>query len=145
MNRILEWSVHVSLKTNWLSLPTTRKKKIPVITYDSASGITDEPIVPCGNISLIMVCRLVVVFQAVKNYTWIGRTMNATNMYYINLLLNFNIEWDTYDELKKQDDPDVPLNNENDNYRRLIMWVSFFTDCLSQTYGSRGPLVYVLW
>ena len=70
--------------------------------------------------------------------------MNATNMYYINLLLNFNIEWDTYDELKKQDDPDVPLNNENDNYRRLIMWVSFFTDCLSQTYGSRGPLVYVL-
>ena len=70
--------------------------------------------------------------------------MNARNMNYSNVLSIFNIDYDTYEELKKEDDPDVPVINDKDNDRKLIKWVSIFTDCLYQTYGSRGPLVYVI-
>ena len=70
--------------------------------------------------------------------------MHARNMNYSNLLSSFKIDYDTYEELKKEDDPDVPVINDKDNDRKLIKWVSIFTDCLYQTYGSRGPLVYVI-
>ena len=70
--------------------------------------------------------------------------MHARNMNYSNVLSIFNIDYDTYEELKKEDDPDVPVINDKDNDRKLIKWVSIFTDCLYQTYGSRGPLVYVI-
>ena len=61
-----------------------------------------------------------------------------------NVLSRFKIEWDIYEELKKEDNPDVLVINDKENIRKLIKWVSNFTDCLSRTYGSRRPLVYVL-
>ena len=70
--------------------------------------------------------------------------MHARNMNYSNLLSSFKIDYDTYEELKKEDDPDVPVINDKDNDSKLIQRVSIFTDCLYRTYGSRGPLVYVL-
>jgi hypothetical protein len=34
--------------------------------------------------------------------------------------------------------------NDKDNDRKVIKWVPIFLDCVSRTYGSRGPLAYVL-
>ena len=65
-------------------------------------------------------------------------------MHYTYVLLNFNIEWDTYEELNKQDDFNVPEINDKNNDRKVIKWVSICTYFLSQTYGSRETLVYVL-
>ena len=65
-------------------------------------------------------------------------------MHYSNVLSIFKIEWDTYEKLNKEDDPDVSVINDKGNDRKVIKWVYIFTDCLSQNYGYRGPLVYVL-
>ena len=73
------------------SIPTTRKKKILFITDDPAAGITAESAVPGSNISLVAIHWLIVMIQSAKEYTSIGRMMNATNMHYSNLLSNFNI------------------------------------------------------
>ena len=66
-------------------------------------------------------------------------------MHYSNVLSSFKIEWDTYEESNKENDPNVLVINENYNDSKLIKWVCIFTECISQTYGYRGPLVYVLW
>ena len=65
-------------------------------------------------------------------------------MYYANLLPNFKIEWDTYEKSKNEDDPDVPVINDKNNYCKVIRFVYIFTDCIYWTYGSRGNLFYVL-
>ena len=70
--------------------------------------------------------------------------MNPITMHYINVFSSFNIKWDTYDELKKEDNPDVLVNNDKENDCKIIIWVSNFTESLYQTDGSRGTLVYVL-
>ena len=48
-------------------------------------------------------------------------------MHYTYVLLNFNIEWDTYEELNKQDDFNVPEINDKNNDRKVIKWVSICT------------------
>ena len=123
------------------SLPTTCKEKIPAITDDPSAGITSETAIPGVNISLVAICRLVVVVKASKYYTSIGSTMDITNIHYGNLVLSFKIEWDAYEELNKEDYPNVPLINDKDNYHEVNKWVYTFTGCLR---GSRGPLVYVI-
>ena len=70
--------------------------------------------------------------------------MDTTSMNYGNVLSSFKIEWDNYEELKKEDDPDVPGINDKYNDCKVIKWVSTFNFCLYRTYGSRGPLFYVL-
>ena len=82
--------------------------------------------------------------QDANYYTSIGRIINATNMHYINVLSIFKIEWDTYEKFNKEDYPNVSVINDKGNDRKVIKWVYIFTDCLSQNYGYRGPLVYVL-
>ena len=54
---------------------------------------------------------MIVVVQFSKYYASVDRTMDATNMNYANVLSSFKIEWDTYEELKKEDDPDFPVIN----------------------------------
>ena len=66
------------------------------------------------------------------------------NMHYTNVLSNFKIELYTYEQLKNQDDPDVPVINDKDNDPKIINWVSIFYGRLSQTFGSKGSLVYVI-
>ena len=70
--------------------------------------------------------------------------MNVTNMHYVNVLSRFNIEWDAYKEWKEEDYPYVPVINDKYNNSKVIKQVCTFTDCLSQIYGSRMLLVYVL-
>ena len=89
------------------------------------------------------ICWLIVTIQAAKYYTSVGSTMNDMNIHYTNVLSNFKIEWDTYGELKKDDDPNVPVLDDKDNDSKVIKGVSIFNNCLYSTNGSRGPLVYV--
>ena len=71
--------------------------------------------------------------------------MNTTNIHYNNNVLSiYIIKWDTYEEPKNEYDPDVPLINDKDNDIKEIKWVSPFNYCLSQNYGYRRPLIYVL-
>ena len=118
--------------------------EIPAITDYPAAGIIVEPEVPSANISQIEISRLIVSVQSAKYYTLIGTTMNATNIHYGNVFSRFNTKWDTYQELKKNGVQNVQLINYKGNDIKVIKWVSTFTDCLSQNYGSRGTLVYVL-
>ena len=74
----------------------------------------------------------------------VGRMINATNMNYGHVLSRFKIEWDTYEELKKEDCPNVPVINDKGNDHKLIKWLYTFNESLYQTYESRGTLVYVL-
>ena len=51
------------------------------------------------------------VFRFAKYYASVDRTMDATNMNYANVLSSFKIEWDAYEDLKKDYDPDFPVIN----------------------------------
>ena len=125
-------------------LPAICKDTIPAIAVDVANGIAAEQEVPGANISSIATRRLITAVHAAEYYTSIGRTMNSISMHYTNVLKDFKIEWDTYQDLRDQDEPDVPLVVDKDGDRRIIKWVPIFLDCLTRSYGIRGPLVYVL-
>ena len=70
--------------------------------------------------------------------------MTPVNMHYANILSTFKIEWDAYISLKKEDAPKAPAIRDQDNDRKVIKWAPIFQDCLARTYGSRGPLIYVI-
>ena len=126
------------------ALPGICKEAIPAIEADAGAGIAAEPAVPGSNISSIAVRRLITAMQASKYYTSINRTMTTQDMHYANVLSNFKVEWESYAELQDQDEPDVPLIVDKDADRKVIKWAPIFLDCLSRTYGSKGPLSYVL-
>ena len=54
------------------------------------------------------------------------------------------MEWETCQNLRDQDEPDVPLISDKDGDRKVIKWVPIFLDSLTRTYVIHGPLVYVL-
>jgi hypothetical protein len=126
------------------SLPSTCKNAIPAIEANADENIVAELAVAGANISTISTRRLIVAVSAVKYYTSVGRTITPASMHYSNVLADFKVEWEDYESLKKQDDPDVPSISDKDNDRKVIKWVPIFIDCASRTYGSRGPLAYVL-
>ena len=82
--------------------------------------------------------------NAAQYYSSVGRTMIPVNMHYTSVLKGFQVEWDSYEDLRDQDDPAAPLVNDKDNERKIIKWVPIFVDCLSRTYCVRGTLVYVV-
>lgn len=125
-------------------LPSVCKTAIPAVEEDRENGVVAEPAVPGANISTISTRRLIVAINAAIYYSSVGRTINVACMHYTNILSMFKIEWDDYESLKSQDDPSIPHINDKDNDRKVIKWVPIFIDCLSRTYGSRGPLAYVL-
>ena len=125
-------------------LPSVCKETIPAIAADLPNGIAAENQIPGANISSISVQRLIVAMHAAEYYTAINRSMTSANMHYANVLKSFKIEWDTYKDLRGQDEPSVPLVSEKDGDRKIIKWVPIFIDCLARSYGVRGPLVYVL-
>ena len=126
------------------SLPATCKDKIPAITEDVPNGVTAELEIAGANISSISVRRLIVACHASKYYTSIGRTMDLSNMRYTQVLSNFKIEWESYQELRKEDPPTPPLIYEKDGDRKVMKWDPLLLACLHRTYGPRGPLAYVL-
>ena len=127
-------------------LPSVCKESVPEIVPPTPNpeSIQAEAAVPGANVSTIAVRRLIVAMQAAKYYTSIGRTLNTASMHYTNVLSDFKIEWDDYESLREQDEPTVPLINDRDNDRKVIKWVPIFMDCASRTFGSKGPLAYVL-
>ena len=126
------------------SLPSTCKEKIPAITEDVPNGVTAEVEISGANVSSISVRRLIVASNAAKYFTSVGRAMTPINMHYTKVLSNFKIEWEAYLELKSEDPPTPPSISDKDADRKVIKWAPIFQDCLSRTYGSRGPLIYVL-
>ena len=126
------------------ALPGICKEDIPAIAEDQANGIAAEAAVNGANISSISVRRLITAVQAAKYYDAIDRTMDDTNMHYSNVLSKFKIEYECYATLKDLDEPSVPLINDKDSDRKIMKWAPVFMDCMSRTYGARGPLSYVL-
>jgi len=119
-------------------------KTIPAVAEDLANGIAVENEVPGANISSISIRRLVVAMHAAKYYTSIGRNINAVNMHYGNVLTGFKMDYEAYSLLKKQDVPEAPVVNDKDKEKKIIKWMPLFEDALSRTFGSKGPLIYVL-
>ena len=126
------------------NLPSVCKESIPAVTADPANGITAEIAVNGANIPSISVRRLITAMHAAKYYKSIDRTMDAASMHYTNVLSNFMIEYESYLELKKGDDPKIPRINDKDSDRRIIRWAPIFMDTMCNTYGIEGPLGYVL-
>jgi hypothetical protein len=65
-------------------------------------------------------------------------------MHYGNVLTGFKTDYEAYSLLKKQDEPDAPVVNDKDKEKKIIKWMPLFEDALSCTFGSKGPLIYVL-
>ena len=70
--------------------------------------------------------------------------MTTGNMHYANVLQDFKVEWEAYEALKEEDAPKEPSINDKDNDRKAIKWEPIFKECLTHTFGHRGPLIYVL-
>lgn len=125
-------------------LPATCKETIVAVVADVDAGIAEEPEVASSNISSISIRCIIIAMYASNYYEAIGRTMTVQNMHCANVLLTFKLEWETYQELRKQDEPGIPVINDKDRDRKVIKWVPIFLDCLTHTYGLCGPLIYVL-
>ena len=125
-------------------LPSICKEKIHAINEDIPAGISSEPEIAGANVSSVSVRRLVVASFAAKYYKAVGRNMTAANMHYQNVLAGFKADWEAYMELKKDTAPEAPSIMDRDNDRKVIKWAPIFKDCLSRTFGHRGPLSYVL-
>ncbi len=125
-------------------LPATIKESIDAIAADPQNNIAAENAVPGATLSSISVRRLIVAMNAAEYYTSIGRVMTVPTMHYNNVLKSFKTEWETYQDLRDQDAPEVPLINDKDSDRKVIKWVPVFIDCLNRSYGIHGPLSYVL-
>ena len=126
------------------SLPKACKDRIPEITEDLVNGVEPEPMIPGANISSIAVRRLIVASNAAKYYSAIGRVPTTTNMRYTQVLTDFKVEWEAYEELRRSAPPIVPLIEDRHDDRKVIKWSPIFEDVLNRTYGSRGPLAYVV-
>lgn len=125
-------------------LPSICKEKIKAIPEDAAAGIAAEIEIPGANISSISVRRLIVAASAARYYKSVGRAMNNQSMHYTNILSNFKIEWLAYRDLRLKDELKAPTINDRDLDKKVIKWAPIFQDCLARTYGTRGPLSYIL-
>ena len=126
------------------SLASTCRKEIPAITADLANGIAAEIEIPGANVSSISIRRLIVACSAAKFYNSVERTMTNANMHYGNVLQDFKVEYEAYIALKDEEAPKAPTVNDKDNDRKVIKWAPIFKDCLTRTFGHKGPLIYVL-
>jgi hypothetical protein len=121
------------------------RETIPAVTADVAAGIAEnEPEVPGTTISTQSLVRLTVACNATKYYMSVGRTPTNATLHYNNVLSAFKVEFEAYEKLQKEDSPDVPSIKDTDNERKVIKWAPIFIDCMSRTYGIKGPLAYVL-
>ena len=117
---------------------------IPSIAGDDPAGITAEVKVPGTIIPTQAVVRLTVACDAVKYYISIRRTPGAANIHFTNVLSPFRSDFEAFESLKKADALEVPNVKETDGDRKIIKWTLVFLDCMSSTYGVKGPLAYVL-
>ena len=120
------------------------RETIPAVVEDLAAGVQAEAAVPGAVISTQSLVHLRVASKAVKYYQFIRRTTDGTNLHYNNVLADFRIAYEAYEQLKEQDSPDAPDVKESDKEKRVIKWAPVFLDCMSRTFGVKGPLAYVL-
>jgi len=125
-------------------LPKVCKETIAAIIADPANNITAEVEVPGANVSSISVQRLLVAYKAAKYYDSIDRVMTTGNMHYMNVLVNFKLEYVAYEAMRKEDVPDTPKISDKDGDRKIIRWSPIFLDCMQHHYGAKGPLLYVI-
>ena len=93
------------------------------------------------------------VVKASKLYTLIGRTMDSTNIHYGNVLSSFKIEWDIYEELKNEYDPNVLVINDKEKYTKVIGCILLLTvsikhmdqEDLSFMYYGNQSMLQVRW
>ena len=117
---------------------------IPKVIADPEAGIEAEPVVKETCISTVSSIYLLTACNAVKYYKLVSRTPYLYNMSYTHVLSKFQIDFETYEKLKKQDAPKVPVVKESDANKKIINWVPVFEDCMTRTFGLLGPLSYVL-
>ena len=84
-----------------------------------------------------------VAISAVRYYTSIGKTPEAANIHYDNILSGFKTDYEAYSLLKKQDEPTAPVVNDKDKGKKIIKWMPLFEDALSRNFGPKGPLIYI--
>jgi hypothetical protein len=121
------------------------RETIPAVAADQDAGIlNDEPEVIGTTISTQSMIRLTVACNATKYYLSVGRVPTLAMLHYTNVLSAFKLEFEAYEMLKKEDAPDVPSIKDTDNERKVIKWIPIFRDCMSRTYGIKGPLAYVI-
>jgi hypothetical protein len=121
------------------------RETIPAVAADADAGIlVDEPEVIGTTISTQSVIRLTVACNATKYYLSVGRVPLVAMLNYTNVLMPFKLEFEAYEMLKKEDAPEVPSVKDTDNERKVIKWAPIFKDCMSRTYGIKGPLAYVI-
>ena len=125
-------------------LPLIRKRKIPEIIEDVASGIKEEPEILGADISSVSARRLIIAGDAAKCCTSIGRNMTSVSMHYDKVLSSFKVKFESYKDLKKEDSPTAPSIQDKDRDRCVIKLAPTFEDVLSMTYRSRGFLIYIL-
>ena len=65
-------------------------------------------------------------------------------MNYVNKLEDFKTDYDADVLLKKQTSPEVSLVSDKDKEKKIIKWVPLFEYALSRTFGSKGPLIYIV-
>ena len=131
---------HDSIK----SLSKSCSKNIDTIFAGVLNGVVAKNAVPGTNISTISIRRLVVATNSVNYYTVIEKTPDFDNMHFVNVIGGFKTEYNSYVLLKKQTSPKVPLVSDKDKEKKIIKWVPLFEDALSRTFGSNGPLVYIV-
>ena len=119
------------------------KETIPAVAADAAAGIAAENEVPGVIVSTQSIVRLQLACKAVKYYISVSRVPTAAMLHYDNILTVFKIEYEAYEKLQKEDAPKVPTVADSDNDRKIIKWAPAFLDCMSRTFGIKGPLAYV--
>ena len=144
VNRVIHEGITDFYKNAIQYLPKVCKESIAAITADASNNFTAEAEVPGANVSSISVQRLLVASKAARYYESINRVMTTSNMHYMNILVNFKVEHEAYEAMRKEDDPDVPKINDKDGDRKIIRWAPIFLDCIEHHYGAKGPLRYVL-
>lgn len=117
------------------------KNGISAIEADPSNSITLEASVVRVNVSSISVSKRITAVNAAKCYGSIARVMNPQTMACSSTLATFKIEHEAYLSIKDEDDAKVPKTNDKDNVRKIIRWAPIFKDCLSSSFGSRGPLI----
>ena len=131
--------------TSIKALAKNCRETIPAVALDRDAGIlVDEPQVNGTVVSTQSMVRLTVACNATKYYLSVGRTPSLANLHYTNVLATFKVEYEAYEKLQKESAPDVPEIKDSDNERKVIKWAPIFMDCMSRTYGIKGPLAYVL-
>lgn len=96
------------------------KEIIPAIAGDANANVAAEPEVSGANISSIKVQRLIVAVNAAKYYTADRWVMTVQNMNYTNNIKSFKEEYEAYMDLKKEAEPKVQKNNDQNSGRKVI-------------------------